>query len=156
MARQEIILGTPPLGLGGDTPRVASSKINAMTSEVYEKLSTLVKVTTPTDSTEGRLVTPGFMGIGGNSISAPNGEIDNLSKCGFYWTAGSTTSPEPYGHLFHHQVDPTTCVQTFTSYYGGAQQWFRTRPSTAAWSAWAKVYNTANTTRAADGTLKAI
>ena len=37
MARQEIILGTPPTGLGGDPPRVASMKINAMTLELYEK-----------------------------------------------------------------------------------------------------------------------
>jgi len=35
MARQEIILGTPPTGLGGDPPRVASMKINAMTLELY-------------------------------------------------------------------------------------------------------------------------
>lgn len=36
MARQEIVLGTPPLGLGGDPPRVASMKINAMTQELYD------------------------------------------------------------------------------------------------------------------------
>lgn len=35
MARQEIILGTAPTGLGGDPPRTASTKINAMTSELY-------------------------------------------------------------------------------------------------------------------------
>ena len=38
MARQEIILGTPPQGLGGDPPRTASTKINAMTAEVYVAL----------------------------------------------------------------------------------------------------------------------
>ncbi|WP_353231860.1 hypothetical protein [Pseudomonas helleri] len=41
MARQEIILGTPPTGLGGDPPRVASQKINAMTLELYDKNSKL-------------------------------------------------------------------------------------------------------------------
>ena len=40
MARQEIILGTPPTGLGGDTPRVASTKINAMTLELYQGIGT--------------------------------------------------------------------------------------------------------------------
>lgn len=35
MARQEIILGTAPTGLGGDPPRTASTKINAMTQELY-------------------------------------------------------------------------------------------------------------------------
>ncbi|WP_314916445.1 hypothetical protein [Pseudomonas helleri] len=38
MPRQEIILGTPPTGLGGDPPRVASMKINAMMLELYEKV----------------------------------------------------------------------------------------------------------------------
>ena len=41
MARQEIILGTPPTGLGGDPPRVASQKINLMTQELYEKNASL-------------------------------------------------------------------------------------------------------------------
>ena len=41
MARQEIILGTPPAGLGGDPPRTASMKINAMTQELYDKNAAL-------------------------------------------------------------------------------------------------------------------
>ena len=40
MARQEIILGTAPTGLGGDPPRTASQKINFMTQELYEGLPT--------------------------------------------------------------------------------------------------------------------
>ncbi|QKJ73493.1 hypothetical protein HRH33_13190 [Pseudomonas rhodesiae] len=56
MARQEIILGTPPLGLGGDTPRVANSKINAMTSELYQGIGT---PTSPLPVSKG--------GTGGNS-----------------------------------------------------------------------------------------
>lgn len=41
MARQEIILGTAPNGLGGDPPRTASTKINAMTAEIYGITNTL-------------------------------------------------------------------------------------------------------------------
>lgn len=41
MARQEIILGTPPQGLGGDPPRTASMKINAMTQELYSRTDNL-------------------------------------------------------------------------------------------------------------------
>ena len=41
MARQEIILGTPPTGLGGDPPRVASIKINDMTQELYDNATSL-------------------------------------------------------------------------------------------------------------------
>lgn len=90
MARQEIILGTPPTGLGGDTPRVANSKINAMTSELYQGIGTptsplpvskggtggtsqataqtglgLVKVTSSIDSAGGNLLLAGWGGLGG-------------------------------------------------------------------------------------------
>lgn len=41
MAWQEIILGTPPSGFGGDPPRVASMKINAMTKELYAEVESL-------------------------------------------------------------------------------------------------------------------
>ncbi|OPA92416.1 hypothetical protein BFW87_17550 [Pseudomonas fluorescens] len=36
MARQEINLGATPTGVGGDTPRSANIKINAMTQELYD------------------------------------------------------------------------------------------------------------------------
>ncbi|MGU3309770.1 pyocin knob domain-containing protein [Pseudomonas sp. M5A4_2d] len=36
MARQEINLGALPTGMGGDTPRSANVKINAMTQELYD------------------------------------------------------------------------------------------------------------------------
>lgn len=36
MARQEINLGAAPTGTGGDTPRSANIKINAMTQELYD------------------------------------------------------------------------------------------------------------------------
>ncbi|MFJ2456893.1 pyocin knob domain-containing protein [Pseudomonas protegens] len=38
MARQEINLGVLPSGVGGDTPRVANTKINDMTAELYEAI----------------------------------------------------------------------------------------------------------------------
>ncbi|MBP5118865.1 hypothetical protein HUS85_23760 [Pseudomonas protegens] len=38
MARHEINLGTLPNGVGGDTPRVANTKINDMTEEVYGRI----------------------------------------------------------------------------------------------------------------------
>lgn len=38
MARQNIELGTPPSGVGGDTPRTAFTKVNDMATEVYSFL----------------------------------------------------------------------------------------------------------------------
>ena len=56
MARQEIILGTPPSGLGGDPPRTASQKVNFMTQELYEHKAQLgtastANITSATDET---------------------------------------------------------------------------------------------------------
>ncbi len=117
MARQEIILGTPPTGLGGDTPRVASSKINAMTLELYQGIGTpaaplplerggtggktqvaaqvglgLVPVSSATDTAAGRLVTPGWMGIGtASGLILPSGNANQELPSGLYYTTGEWT-----------------------------------------------------------------
>ena len=69
MARQEIILGTPPAGLGGDPPRTASMKINAMTQELYEKNAALGTAAsrgaqTARKAASGEVLIAGFNGIG--------------------------------------------------------------------------------------------
>lgn len=97
MARQDIVLGTPPLGLGGDTPRAASMKINAMTQELYDSLPTnaaplavnkggtggktapearaslgLVPAVSNVDITAGRLLVPGSGGVLGPPVAITN------------------------------------------------------------------------------------
>lgn len=97
MARQEIVLGTPPQGLGGDTPRVASMKINAMTQELYDSLPTnaaplavnrggtggktasearlslgLVPAASNVDITAGCLLVPGSGGVLGPPVAITN------------------------------------------------------------------------------------
>ena len=69
MAWQEIILGTPPTGLGGDPPRVASQKINLMTKELYDKNTALGTAATVTAQTKpkasaGEALLAQFNGIG--------------------------------------------------------------------------------------------
>ena len=89
MARQEINTGIAPTGLGGDTPRSASIKINMMTQEIYDNLPTasaplpvakggtgaktvaevrttlgVVPVTSNTDTTVGKLLSTGYGGVG--------------------------------------------------------------------------------------------
>ena len=69
MARQEIILGTAPTGLGGDPPRTASQKINLMTKELYDKLATLGTAATMASQTAraakaNELLLAGLNGIG--------------------------------------------------------------------------------------------
>lgn len=119
MARSEIILGTPPTGIGGDTPRVASSKINAMTSELYQGVGTpaaplplerggtggtgqagarlglgLVPQTSQQDAIAGRLLTVGAFGLGGTVIMG-QGETVSGSPSGFYTTTPSETAFNP-------------------------------------------------------------
>lgn len=139
MARQEIILGTPPTGLGGDTPRVASSKINAMTLEIYQGIGTpaaplplerggtggktqataqaalgLVPVSSTSDITVGRLVTPGWMGIG-TPYYLPAPDPNAVRNTGYYYCAGTAATPEAYGFLRHNAAGSADGFQEFTS-----------------------------------------
>lgn len=80
MSRQEIDLGTRPSGVGGDTPRSAMIKINAMTNELY-KGDALAKASgwggnvpfamQPTDSADGLPVINGLFMFGNGGVSLP-------------------------------------------------------------------------------------
>lgn len=110
MARQEIILGTAPTGLGGDPPRTASTKINAMTQELYgvtnnlKTASTKDAQTSKTDNTDGRLLLVGaFGGNGGSSIvMSSSSDANDLSMSGNYlFSNGGLNLPTgaPFPHI---------------------------------------------------------
>lgn len=119
MARQEIILGTAPTGLGGDPPRTASTKINAMTQELYGVTNNLKTASTKdaqvnkTDNTEGRLLLTGaFGGNGGNSIQlSSTGDANDLSVSGNYLFANGGLNL-PVGAPFPH----ITVITAFPGY----------------------------------------
>ncbi|OPA92414.1 hypothetical protein BFW87_17535 [Pseudomonas fluorescens] len=81
MARQEIDIGTRPSGVGGDTPRSAMIKINAMTDELYTKAQSLAKATgwgmnqpismNPTDNADALPVVNGLFMFGNGGVSLP-------------------------------------------------------------------------------------
>lgn len=86
MARQEIILGTPPQGLGGDPPRTASMKINAMTQELFTALGAVdgaLPVALPTSKggtgnttgTAAKLAAAAMVGTVSQSSGLPTGAI---------------------------------------------------------------------------------
>lgn len=86
MARQEIILGTPPQGLGGDPPRTASMKINAMTQELFAALGAVDGAlpsalpigrggTGNTTGTAAKLAAAGMVGIVSQAGGAPTGAV---------------------------------------------------------------------------------
>ena len=109
MARQEIILGTPPTGLGGDPPRVASMKINAMTLELYEKNSKLG--TAALANILGSMASGAIIGRGSNSNGEYTKWADGTMICwvrftGYTagqrtgnWPASFTTSPSVSGSV---------------------------------------------------------
>lgn len=163
MARQEINLGAQPTGVGGDTTRSTGVKINAMTQELYSRTDNLgtsakanigASVGNVADAQRLGLVT----GIGGNDWYADEGPgfSSNLFLpypssplgSGQYYKqtiktvlGGSTDRTViawPYGY------DSDSGTIKFHSIYRGVSTPVR------------EIYHTGNTTRAADGTLKAI
>ena len=159
MARQEIILGTAPTGLGGDPPRTASQKINFMMQELYEGLATtdaplpftkggtgaktkaaakmaldIVPVVDAADVTNGRLVTPGWMGLGNTGVQPALDTFFAHVPTGSYRCVGNTTIGSPVtsgsgGMVFAQRYSTTdTCYrvvfpgtgQSFEGYYNGS------------------------------------
>ena len=143
MQRQEINIGTAPTGAGGDTTRSTAVKINAMMIELYNFLAGLVKVSSPTDSTAGRIPTVGWMGLGTSSIalSAP-GSINAIRNTGFYYSAATGDTPESYGFLMHTSAGPSDGIQDFHGVVSG-RKYTRTLFN-GSWSAWVPVYTTAS------------
>ena len=157
MARQEIILGTAPTGLGGDPPRTASQKINFMTQELYDEnaaLGTAAKrdvQTSSLDATAGRVLVVGAFGIGLQSSPAlPGGNANTSPPGGTYFTgsawAGSIypgTNANNQGYLI---VSPWSLL-TYAK-----QQWssintpagsFERYLVAGVWSDWFRVYTSA-------------
>lgn len=184
MARQEIILGTPPQGIGGDPPRTASMKINAMTLELFASLGaeggslpvvlpvakggtgrsslgnavTADLVTSKTDTTAGRVVTVGYSGLGATS----NGYDPDLNLIAstrmFFWGVGQTAnipSSSDYGEGIAFLGSDASSMSMILVSHDSDRTWIR-RKRANIWQPYVQIYTTANTTRAADGTLKAV
>lgn len=98
MARQEIILGTPPQGLGGDPPRTASMKINAMTAELYAATEGLVKVEAIGDFDAGKILIVGSAGRNGGVaiVKGNNTVIGDLRDAALYACNGTYTDTPPW------------------------------------------------------------
>ena len=103
MARQEIILGTPPSGLGGDPPRVASQKINHMTQELYDNFSVMGTAasadlqTKNNDLAAGKVLVVGAAGWNGGAaiIMGSGTDLNALVTAGIYALNGTYTNGPP-------------------------------------------------------------
>lgn len=177
MARQEIILGTAPTGLGGDPPRTASTKINAMTLELYGVAplsrggtgsytaagartnlglgtAAVANLTiNQADGTAGRVLKNADWGIGSDTV--PVAPTVNLTQSGFWRWDTSTAFYSNYGALSGSIIscgfDGENVAQVFIGRITTNLIGFRSGGGN-----FNVIYHTGNTTKAADGTLKAI
>ena len=139
MARQEIDLGTRPTGVGGDTPRSAMVKINAMTLDLYT----------------GRITSSDLAEAGVANVS-PNKAVSdaNFQPVGTTWAYTGTDSqavannwPVHYGgggQAVWWNITttgfPTRATQVAVQSYNGANGAMYTRSKhDAGWSVWRKV-----------------
>ncbi|MGX5797338.1 pyocin knob domain-containing protein [Pseudomonas sp. E2-15] len=129
MARQEIILGAPPQGLGGDPPRTASMKINAMTQELYQWLDATTKggwgAATPSVMPDGYDAND----LTGNRVVAFN-EGKNLP------VKGATTS---YWFVETLDFGSGYRYQRAASFVIPGATFVRQRHATGGWTTWKKI-----------------
>jgi len=151
MSRQEINLGALPSGLGGDTPRSANMKINAMTAELYARDSSLGSAANLGTSNDqkpvpGQVLQPGDWGLTHNTIAPPaNISLNDLVDPGFYFVTNDlkhTERPEgfTYGHLHVIRAGGLYVKQFIYNLFtdGIRQRW---RDGAGTWSAWTKVHS---------------
>lgn len=146
---------TLPISKGGTG---AATQAGARTALGLGTAAVATLVGTPSDSAPGRVLTVGYGGIGAKDNAVFEGTFRGPD---FYLTGGTVTGQFIIlgmgltGSLTTHAgSDSTVCDQSFMDWANG-QSYTRVR-SGSVWQPWRKVYNDANTTRAADGTLKAI
>lgn len=154
MARQEIILGTPPAGLGGDPPRTASMKINAMTQELYDKHAALGTASvraaqTTSKAYSGELLRADLNGIGMMSVlegtvyvNGVPADLFGTGDCSGFCSGGACGVPGMnagnYGVLSSrmHWSDTAGGSGNMQEWSSGAVKYTRVPASAGAWSPW--------------------
>lgn len=164
MAKQTINLGTTPTGAGGDTPRSAFTKAQSNFDELYQanaKLGTAAAANIGNRS--GQVLAVPAFGIGKREDV---GNTSIMSSMNVWETSfgaiadGTLYRPFAYGVCMNLSFPGGN--------YLGAQLYMGTSPGgiigfrsgdysgTQPGGGFNTIYHTGNTTRAADGTLKAI
>ncbi|WP_223508686.1 pyocin knob domain-containing protein [Pseudomonas sp. BF-RE-29] len=168
MAKQTILLGTLPSGQGGDTPRSAFTKTQSNFDELYARQALLASASNAALGTAaGNAMPVGAFGLGvqfspGLPLLNDASGVEIYST-GFYRYASTTQGRPTFGTGFGALIE-LSAVYSGAANYGGqiavdyatSEMGFRCLSGPAGFSAWRKIYHDGNTTRAADGTLKAI
>lgn len=149
---------TLPLNKGGTG---ATDQVGARAALGLGTAATSTLVTSTSDATLGRSLIVGYGGIGALNNAEYVGEGIGPE---YYRTGGTVT-----GKFYIVGVSTILLAGSLTTFAGNnslsgsqmflswdnGEQYFRTMAN-GSWRAWRKAYTDANTTRAADGTLKAI
>ncbi|MBC3255615.1 hypothetical protein HU733_08935 [Pseudomonas paralactis] len=144
MARQEINIGAAPTGVGGDTPRSASIKINAMTQELFARQAQLGTaatqnvVTGSDDFTPGRVSMMGHAGWGSTPISkSPTDDANELPRVSglFQFGNGGINLPNPFVQILQIANSGGYVWQTAKAMLDESV-YMRGRRGDGAWSPW--------------------
>lgn len=140
-------------GTGGNTQAAARTGLGLGTSATAQLVASL------TDSSPGRVLLTGYGGLGyldNAPFSGVNQAPGEYRVGGAY--VGQFINPQfgtMTGYLkVYAGTDNKSAAQTFIN-QGNGQLYTRAQTG-GVWGAWRAVYDTSNTTRAADGTLKGI
>lgn len=142
MSRQEINLGYSPTGSGGDTPRSANVKINAMTQELYGRVDALGTAASGTltsstdDHTPGRVVRVGDFGVGALK-SIVGADLDGIHAVGTYYSNSGVNTPNAVnGWVTVNEAGSGYTLQEFVGVDGA--KWVRVEAG-GVWQPWQKV-----------------
>lgn len=115
-------------------------------------------VTSRTDTTLGRVLTVGYSGLGATS-NAYDPDLNLIASTRmFFWGVGQTAnipSGSDYGEGIALLGSDGSAMSMILVSHDSDRTWIR-RKRASIWQPYVQIYTTANTTRAADGTLKAV
>ncbi|KJH75633.1 hypothetical protein [Pseudomonas sp. ES3-33] len=159
MAKQTILLGAAPTGVGGDTPRTAFTKAQQNFDELYARDAQLGSAANANIGTAlGNVMAVGAFGIGSAAPAISTTMNEFVTQCKIVTPSTQYVSNLP-GLSYGTRLDlaypgSTLGSQIMMGISPGNIIGFRSGDyATAAFNI---IYHTGNTTRAADGTLKAI
>ncbi|MBC3197046.1 hypothetical protein [Pseudomonas poae] len=158
MARQEINIGTAPTGAGGDTTRSTAVKINAMTTDLYARNALLGTASNRNVGlAEGNVMElTSSPAVNGNSSFSLDGSRF-ISHLDGVTTGTAPGAPNAVGIRSRFADNSLWAIDIVAGVYQtAAGLYWRQVNASGVPLGWRQIYDTTNTTRAQDGTLKAI
>lgn len=108
-----------------------------------------------TSGIPGEVLQVGDFGIGGAVPYLTNLDLNSFISGGLFFCSGPVNGPSSFsGWLINSAIDSKYCSQVFTVL--NTRYAYSRIKDGGTWSVWSLIYTSLNTTKAADGTLKAI